>query len=77
MEKQLMQMEFQFNMRLKQLEAKTKTETQILAENRKDNRTRIQATQQSAMIDQKENKKPSQNFESGQDGPLSSGIFNR
>ena len=75
--KQLMQMEFQFNMQLKQLEAKTKTETQILAENRKDNRTRIQATQQSAMIDQKENKKPSQNFESGQDGPLSSGIFNR
>ena len=65
--KELMEMEFNFNMQLKQLEAKTKTETQILSENRKDDRTKIQATQQSAMIDQKENQKPSQNFESSND----------
>tara|TARA_R100000664_G_scaffold32828_1_gene48456 strand:+ start:877 stop:3273 length:2397 start_codon:yes stop_codon:yes gene_type:complete len=63
----LMQLEFQYAMQLKQLEAKTKTETQILAENRKDDRTKMQATQQSAMIDQKENQKPAQNFESQND----------
>jgi len=63
----LMQLEFQYNMQLKQLEAKTKTETQILSENRKDNRTKMQASQQSAMIDQKENGKPAQNFESSND----------
>jgi hypothetical protein len=62
-----MQLEFQYNMQLKQLEAKTKTETQILSDNRKDDRTKMQATQQSAMIDQKENQKPSQNFESSND----------
>ncbi len=59
----LMQLEFQYAMQLKQLEAKTKTETQLLAENRKDERTKMQATQQSAMIDQKENQKPSQDFQ--------------
>jgi hypothetical protein len=63
----LMQLEFQYEMQLKQLEAKTKSATQLLTENRKDDRTRMQATQQSAMIDQKENQKPSQNFESAND----------
>ena len=63
----LMQLEFQYAMQLKQLEAKTKTETQLLAENRKDTRTKMQATQQSAMIDQKENQKPAQNFEQQSD----------
>ena len=60
----LMQLEFQYSMQLKQLEAKTKNAGQLLQENRKDDRTKMQATQQSAMIDQKENQKPSQNFES-------------
>ena len=63
----LMEKEFQYAMQLKQLEARTKTETQLLQENRKDDRTKMQATQQSAMIDQKENNKPSQNFESSND----------
>jgi len=63
----LMQLEFQYNMQLKQLEARTKTATQLLTENRKDDRTKMQATQQSAMIDQKENQKPAQNFESTSD----------
>jgi len=62
--KQLMQMEFQFNMQLKQLEARTKTETQILAENRKDDRAKMQATQQSELIDQRVNQKPPKDFES-------------
>ena len=63
----LMKQEFEYAMQLKQLEARTKTEGQLLAENRKDDRTKMQATQQSAMIDQKENQKPSQNFESAND----------
>jgi len=67
----LMQLEFQYAMQLKQLEAKTKTETQLLAENRKDSRTKMQATQQSEMIDQKENSKPAKNFESSGDNTLS------
>ena len=72
----LMQLEFQYEMQLKQLEARTKSATQLLTENRKDDRTKMQATQQSALIDQKENQRPSQNFEVG-DGPLNSGILNR
>jgi len=66
----LVQLEFQYAMQLKQLEAKTKTETQLLAENRKDSRTKMQATQQSEMIDQKENSKPAKNFESSGDNTL-------
>jgi myosin heavy subunit len=62
--KELMAQEFQYNMQLKQLETQAKSATQLLSENRKDDRTRMQATQQSAMIDQKENQKPAQNFES-------------
>ena len=63
----LMKLEFQYAMQLKQLEAKTKNAGQLLQENRKDDRTKMQATQQSAMIDQKENQKPSQNFEASND----------
>ena len=70
----LMQLEFQYAMQLKQLEAKTKTEGQLLTENRKDTRTKMQATQQSEMIDQKENSKPAKNFESSGDNTL--GGFN-
>jgi hypothetical protein len=63
----LMKQEFEYNMQLKQLEAKTKNAGQLIQENRKDDRTKMQATQQSAMIDQKENQKPAQDFESSND----------
>jgi len=66
----LMQLEFQYNMQLKQLEAKTKSENQILAENRKDDRTKIQASQQSELIDQRTNSKPPKNFESTSNNTL-------
>jgi hypothetical protein len=62
--KELMAQEFQYNMQLKQLEAKTKTEGQVLAENRKDDRAKMQATQQSELLDQKTNQRPPKNFES-------------
>ena len=67
----LMKLEFQYAMQLKQLEAKTKNAGQLLQENRKDDRTKMQATQQSEMIDQKENAKPAKNFESSGDNTLS------
>jgi len=70
----LMKLEFQYAMQLKQLEARTKTETQLLAENRKDDRTKMQATQQSAIVDQKENQKPAQNFESQNLGDFNLGM---
>ena len=69
-----MQKEFEYAMQLKQLEARTKTETQLLQENRKDDRTKMQATHQSELLDQKENQKPSKNFESAGDDTL--GGFN-
>jgi len=62
--KDLMAQEFQYNMQLKQLEAQSKSATQLLTENRKDDRTKMQATHQSELLDQKENQKPSKNFES-------------
>ena len=60
----LMQLEFQYAMQLKQLESKAKTETQLLSDNRQDSRTRMQATHQSELLDQKTNSKPPKNFES-------------
>jgi len=66
----LMELEFNHNMQLKQLEAKTKTEGQILAENRKDDRTKLQASQQSEMIEQRNNKLPAKNFETKDDAQL-------
>ena len=74
LKKELMKMQFQFDMQLKQLEAKTKNAGQLMQENRKDDRTKMQATQQSSMIDQKENQKPAKNFESSSDDIL--GGFN-
>ena len=67
----LMKLEFEYAMQLKQLEAKTKNAGQLLQENRRDDRTKMQATQQSEMIDQKENQKPAKNFESSGDNTLS------
>ena len=62
--RRLMEQQFQYDMQLKQLEARTKSESQILAENRKDDRTKMQATQQSELIDQRNSGKPPKNFES-------------
>jgi len=62
--KQLMEQEFQYNMQLRQLDMKTIMEREGQKEDRKDKRTKIQATQQSEMIDQRKNEKPPKNFES-------------
>jgi hypothetical protein len=62
--KQLMQLEFNYNMQLKTRESETLKERDLNKEDRKDERTKIQATQQSEMIDQRTKDKPPRNFES-------------
>ena len=72
--KELMEFEFQMNMQLKQLETETIKEREKQKEDRKDERTKIQASQQSEMIDQRNNQKPPKNFESAGNDILGSGF---
>jgi hypothetical protein len=72
--KQLMQLEFEMNMQLKQMEAENIKSKEKEKEDRKDERTKIQATQQSEMIDQRNNRKPPKNFESSGNDILGGGI---
>lgn len=61
---QLLEQEFQYNMELAQLDSQTKTQGLQLAEDRKDARTKIQATQQSELINQRNTNSLPTNFES-------------
>ena len=51
-------------MQLKNMETQNLADREKTKEDRKDKRTKIQATQQSALIDQRNNNKPPKNFES-------------
>jgi len=73
--KELMQLEFQMNMQLKNMEVQSLKTREKQREDRKDERTKIQATQQSELIDQRKNEKPPKNFESSGNDILS-GNFN-
>ena len=64
LKKQLMQQEFDFNMQLKKIEADAVNNKDKMKEDRKDERTRIQASQQSELIDQGNSGKAPKNFES-------------
>ena len=61
---QLLEQEFKYNMELAQLDSQTKTQGLQLAEDRKDARTKIQATQQSELINQRNTNSLPVNFES-------------
>jgi len=75
LKKELMALEFQYNMQLKGVEVDGIKNREKEKEDRKDERTKIQATQQSEMIDQRKSGKPPKNFESsGND--IMSGNFN-
>ena len=63
MKQALMQQEFEYNMQLKNIETKGLGERDRMKEDRKDERTRIQATQQSQMIAQRKNEEAPKNFE--------------
>ena len=62
--KELMALEFQYNMQLKGVETQGLAQREKEKEDRKDERTKIQATQQSELIDQRKTNKPPKNFES-------------
>ena len=72
--KQLMQLEFQMNMQLKNLEVQGAKSREKEKEDRKDERTKIQATQQSEMIEQRKSGKPPKNFESAGNDILGGGF---
>ena len=62
--KELMQYEFRLNMQLQQATQANIDAKDKFKEDRKDERTKIQATQQSELIDQRKNNAPPKNFES-------------
>jgi hypothetical protein len=74
LKKQLMDLEFQYNMRLKGLEVEGMKQREKEKEDRKDERTKIQATQQSEMIEQRNSGKPPKNFESAGNDILGGGF---
>ena len=72
--KELMQLEFQMNMQLKGIEVEGMKSREKEKEDRKDERTKIQATQQSEMIEQRKTGKPPKNFESAGNDILGGGF---
>ena len=74
MKKQLMALEFQYNMQLKGTEVQGMKDREKEKEDRKDERTKIQATQQSEMIEQRNSGKPPKNFESAGNDILGGGF---
>ena len=74
MKKQLMALEFQYNMQLKGIEVDGVKSREKQKEDRKDERTKIQASQQSEMIEQRNSGKPPKNFESAGNDILGGGF---
>ena len=72
--KELMALEFQYNMQLKGIETEGQKTKEKEKEDRKDERTRIQASQQSEMIEQRNSGKPPKNFESASNDILGGGF---
>jgi len=74
LKKELMEYEFQLNMQLRQMEAQTLKGRDDQKEDRKDKRTKLQASQQSELIDQRKNNKPPKDFESSGNDILGGGF---
>ena len=74
MKKELMALEFQYSMQLKGIEVEGMKSREKQKEDRKDERTKIQATQQSEMIEQRNSGKPPKNFESAGNDILGGGF---
>ena len=71
LKKELMNHEFQINMKLREMEIESLKTKESNKEDRKDERTRIQASQQSELIDQRKTGKPPKKFESTSNDILS------
>tara|TARA_R110001599_G_scaffold118189_1_gene287328 strand:- start:2237 stop:4612 length:2376 start_codon:yes stop_codon:yes gene_type:complete len=67
---QLMAEQFQYDLQLAQMQSATISQKEADIEDRKDKRTKIQATQQSSMINQRQNNGLPQDFESQGEVPL-------
>ena len=63
LEQQKMQTQFQFDMQLKQMDVQNTQSKEAAIEDRKDKRSKMEATQQSALISQRQNDLLPQNFE--------------
>ena len=74
LKKELMEQEFQYNMQLRSMDNETANNKEKQKEDRKDERTRIQASQQSELIDQRNNQKPPKNFESAGNDNMGGGF---
>ena len=74
LKKELMALEFQYNMALKGVETEGLKQREKEKEDRKDERTKIQASQQSEMIEQRKTGKPPKNFESAGNDILGGGF---
>ena len=72
--KELMQLEFEMNMQLQDAQSRNVKVKEKEKEDRKDERTRIQATQQSELIDQRKGNKAPKNFESAGNDIVSGGF---
>ena len=69
--KSLVEHAHQFNMALKNAEMNVKSNADNFREDRKDKRTKLQATQQSELINQRQAGTPPKNFEDTSDNMLS------
>ena len=65
-DKQLLQMKYGFDIQLKEMDVRQGSNKEKMIEDRKDNRTRLEGTQQSAMIDQRKKDLAPIDFESPQ-----------
>ena len=74
LKKQLMELEFQFNMQLKGMEVDGAKNKEQYKEDRKDERTKIQATQSSELIDQRNNNSGPKDFESSGNDVMGGGF---
>ena len=74
LKKQLMELEFNYNMQIRSMEVEGQKGRDKEKEDRKDERTKIQATQQSELIDQRKKETPPKNFESGGNDVLGGGF---
>jgi hypothetical protein len=72
--KELMELEFQYNMQLKGMETRGYADREKMREDRKDERTKIQATQQSEMIEQRKSGNAPKKFESAGNDTMGEGF---
>ena len=72
--KELMQLEFKMNLKLKQAESSGKTNRELIKEDRKDNRSRMEATQQGEIKYRSQNDQVPKNFESSGNDVIGGGF---